>query len=364
MNARSETNTSRDPFSGTDMTLPQAMAESSPAAILILDAQGRPVLMNMRMRNLLGLPEDDCPLPTVGEVRRLIDDMILEPADFSDSIDAVLEAPNLSMVETVSLRDGRYLEISCSPLRIDDRTVGRIWFAREVTDVLRDAEAKSFDAAVMEDTAAEMVHLAEEYYHLKAESDAARASLERQQKLLEKLANTDSLTGIANRRAFMEAAETAFDECQRSGKPLSVAVIDFDLFKDVNDEYGHNAGDRVLRETVEAMQGCLKDGALLARLGGEEFALLCIGCDGDESLAISETLRQAVATRAVMVKSVPLQTSVSIGVATLDAKENDVENLLKRADKALYAAKADGRNCVRQAPCPSKNRQHTAILAV
>jgi len=351
------------PFSGMDLILPQAMAEASPAAILLIDSGGAPVLMNGRMRNLLGIAGRDKPLPNADTIRDTVSAMIIEPEDFGDSIAAVVNAPDFAMVQTVTLHDGRYLEISCAPVRIGSGTVGRIWFAREVTDMMRDAEAKSFDAAVMEDTAAEMVHLAEEYYHLKAESDAARASLERQQKLLEKLANTDSLTGIANRRAFMEAAESAFDECVSSGRSLCVAVIDFDLFKEVNDEYGHNAGDRVLRETVEAMRTRLPEGVMLARMGGEEFALLCPGQDLSDAGTLCETLRHAVATHGVMLKSGLLQISVSIGVAALRANDANVEGLLKRADKALYAAKDDGRNCVRIAPCPSKNRQNAAFSA-
>ena len=160
-------------------------------------------------------------------------------------------------------------------------------------------------------------------------------------------AETDPLTGVANRRRFHQALEI---ECLRSARnryPLSVLMIDLDFFKDVNDRYGHPAGDAALRIVAQLLLLSLRKTDLLARYGGEEFAVLLPETPGEGARVIAERIRQMVCQKPIVAEGCPMQVSVSIGVAShVDNSEATPEILLKRADLALYRAKALGRNRV------------------
>jgi diguanylate cyclase (GGDEF)-like protein len=149
---------------------------------------------------------------------------------------------------------------------------------------------------------------------------------------LEGLARTDALTGIPNRRVWEEELPRELDRARRMGTPLCVAIIDLDHFKAYNDQHGHQAGDRVLREAASAWRTQVRATDLLARYGGEEFVLLLPACALGEAVQIVERLRAVT----------PLVTC-SVGMASWDFQESPGE-LVGRADRALYAAKADGRN--------------------
>jgi diguanylate cyclase (GGDEF)-like protein/PAS domain S-box-containing protein len=150
------------------------------------------------------------------------------------------------------------------------------------------------------------------------------------------LARTDPLTGVANRRVWEEELPREIDRAKRSGQPLCVAILDLDHFKAFNDTYGHQAGDRLLKATASAWQATVRATDLLCRYGGEEFALLLPNCSRDNARTLADRLRAAM----------PDSVTVSIGVAAWDGQETPDE-LLNRADQALYTAKATGRNrCV------------------
>ena len=144
---------------------------------------------------------------------------------------------------------------------------------------------------------------------------------------------TDELTGIPNRRAWEEQFRREVANASRDGSNLCVAMLDLDWFKDYNDRHGHRAGDELLVETARAWSGHLRAGDLLARHGGEEFALLLRSCDTLEAANLVERIREAT----------PLARTVSAGLATWDGEET-ADQLLDRADSALYYAKARGRN--------------------
>ena len=148
-----------------------------------------------------------------------------------------------------------------------------------------------------------------------------------------RLARTDSLTGVANRRAWDEELPRELARAARSGQAVCVALLDLDHFKAYNDEHGHQAGDRVLREAASAWRAVLRETDLLARYGGEEFAVAFPGCERDHAQALVERLREVT----------PAGQSCSAGLACWDGRES-ADALLGRADKALYDAKQSGRD--------------------
>ena len=183
---------------------------------------------------------------------------------------------------------------------------------------------------------------------LKARLRAASRIVRLQQRLRGE-AETDSLTGAANRRAFMRALQREHTRAQDSALDFSAVMIDLDFFKKINDTHGHASGDRVLKQTVATLKAELRPPALLGRLGGEEFALILPGQDEAAACATAETLRQALETMYVENdEGAPIPVTASIGVAALRVGdiETDGEGLLSRADAALYEAKQRGRNRV------------------
>ncbi len=163
---------------------------------------------------------------------------------------------------------------------------------------------------------------------------------------LELLARTDSLTGLANRRHFMEVAEQELSRTLRYGGELSALMLDIDHFKSVNDTYGHHTGDLVIRKLGDICRATLRDVDCVGRIGGEEFAVILPQTGATQAAEAAERLRMAVTTaRVPLEKGLPLRFSVSIGVATLREPCN-LDTLLGSADSALYTAKNSGRNRV------------------
>ncbi len=157
----------------------------------------------------------------------------------------------------------------------------------------------------------------------------------------ERLATRDSLTGLANRRLFDESLHREVARSQRLGTPLSLLVLDVDHFKQVNDTYGHQTGDAVLREVADALVANTKNFDVAARYGGDEFVVLLPGCSREDAVRVAERVRNGIA-RAV--GEAPL--TISAGVATLPDNANDAERLMAASDAALYDAKRTGRDRV------------------
>jgi diguanylate cyclase len=157
-------------------------------------------------------------------------------------------------------------------------------------------------------------------------------------------ARTDGLTGLPNRRAFDQKMDECFTQWQQTKQVFSLALIDIDLFKNVNDTFGHPAGDAVLREMATRLNKLKSDSLIVARYGGEEFAVLT---DGDEkhAAAMMERLRLLVSVTAFKAESFSIPITISSGVAKIKAEER-IGQLVGRSDEALYSAKTAGRNCV------------------
>ena len=160
----------------------------------------------------------------------------------------------------------------------------------------------------------------------------------------------DHLTGIANRRAFFEAAEREIARRKQSPRPLSLVLFDADHFKAVNDTYGHPAGDAVLRHLAKLLVSTFRQVDVVARVGGEEFAVLLPSTDLQAALKIANRLRENVALQVVEVDGVKIHFTVSGGVASMDDGINTLDALMKQADQELYQAKASGRNRIQATP--------------
>jgi diguanylate cyclase (GGDEF)-like protein len=183
---------------------------------------------------------------------------------------------------------------------------------------------------------------------------------------LDCLARTDGLTGVNNRRHFLELAGREYVRARRYARALSVLVIDIDHFKLVNDTYGHAAGDELLIALAHAMSETLRSVDTLGRIGGEEFALVLPETAGDQAVLAAERIRVSVARSVVSTGVGPVCATVSIGVATLEGSDRNLDDLLGRADGALYRAKALGRNLVVSASpgrLPLQSGLHSSVVA-
>jgi diguanylate cyclase (GGDEF)-like protein len=165
--------------------------------------------------------------------------------------------------------------------------------------------------------------------------------------IVRRQAQTDELTDLANRRRFMEALHYEVARCNRFGTVVSLVLFDLDRFKRINDRCGHQVGDAVLRGTAHVIHERIRETDLAARIGGEEFAVILAGTDLDGALAFAEDLRNGIAEH-VRVERVEWPVTASFGVAASHA-DCVVDDLIAAADRALYRAKAGGRNTVRAA---------------
>lgn len=174
---------------------------------------------------------------------------------------------------------------------------------------------------------------------------AMTASLSARSLTLEHAALTDGLTGMQNRRYFDDALKEYLGEFRRVDRPVGLMIVDLDHFKQVNDTHGHDVGDEVLR----AVAGCLKDMTryhdVVARLGGEEFAIVAPNMDADMMVRFAERIRKAISGMAILSGNLTLKVTASVGLAVWDRKES-AENFFRRADQNLYEAKKSGRNRV------------------
>jgi len=161
---------------------------------------------------------------------------------------------------------------------------------------------------------------------------------------LNRLANTDALTGILNRRAFIAQGERLSALARRHSRQMALLAIDADRFKSVNDTYGHPAGDAVLRALARAVESSLRATDLFGRLGGEEFAVLLPETSPEGAAEVGERLLEAVRKCVVPWEGSELRFTVSLGLTILEADDRNFDSLLQRADQALYRAKRDGRD--------------------
>ena len=180
------------------------------------------------------------------------------------------------------------------------------------------------------------------YRNLKQSETALRQVLQE----VQKMAVTDSLTGLLNRRHFFELAEHELRRAKRYARPLSAIMLDVDHFKQINDTYGHTVGDRVLREVAQVCMRETRNVDVLGRYGGEEFVIVLPECETRAACEVAERLRQSIAELSVDTPSGPVQVTASLGVASLSDPSTTLDALISAADTALYSAKRGGRDNV------------------
>jgi diguanylate cyclase (GGDEF)-like protein len=157
---------------------------------------------------------------------------------------------------------------------------------------------------------------------------------------------TDPLTGLANRRAFMEQGQRILDRQGQDGKPAALLLFDLDRFKRINDSFGHATGDRVLHVFADVLSETLRPVDLVARIGGEEFVAVVPGVDAEAAVAIANRTRDTLEKMALLVDGRRVGATVSVGVAASAGRQRTVIDMLAEADQALYRAKDGGRNRV------------------
>ena len=291
----------------------QAIHETSPDGILVVDAKGTVVSHNHQLLDiwriapsLLHLHPDgsavgESDAPLLAEVLA----RVKSPAAFLDRVRELYDNPQLDDHCEIELHDGRTLERHSTVLWSAVRQyLGRVWFFRDIT------VQKNHELALIQ------------------------------------LSRHDPLTGVANRRYFFERAEEEFMRARRYLQPLAVALIDIDHFKQVNDQHGHAAGDQVLRHLTHLSRELLRDADLLARIGGEEFAILMPSTNVHGARKLADRLRQMIAEQEVDLGGQRLRVQFSAGVTQLRDEDQSIEDCLRRADEAMYRAKQAGRNRV------------------
>jgi diguanylate cyclase (GGDEF)-like protein len=294
-----------------DLMVLHAAFDQVEHGVLVLDENLRTDFTNAAFRHMWALESDDAKLrPTFAElVERARHNGVhaLPPFD-AEAQDYV--ARRVALVqegrdETIDLRlsNGRIVRIQCKLLDGG----GRLVTYTDVTDLMRQAE------------------------------------------VFERLATTDDLTGVFNRRHFMALAEREFADSRDGGCRLALLILDIDLFKSINDCFGHAVGDMVIRHVARVCREMKRTGDILARIGGEEFTLLLPATDIGEAAALAERINDHLAHNPVAVDGHELRVTVSLGVATTDTATTTVGDLMRRADQALYGAKRGGRNRVEQA---------------
>ena len=211
-----------------------------------------------------------------------------------------------------------------------------------------------------EDIRAGLASGADDYITKPFDSEELRARLEtgkriiglqnellKSKKILEKLATHDTLTGLLNRSEILDLLQGECSRADRERKPLSAIMLDIDLFKDINDTYGHLAGDEVLVEVGSRMKKVLRKYDKVGRYGGDEFLVVCPNCILTSAERIAQRLRRAIHSERIRTESGPVYATVSLGCASTENQDRaSSEYLVRTSDKAMYHSKNKGRDCV------------------
>jgi diguanylate cyclase (GGDEF)-like protein len=191
------------------------------------------------------------------------------------------------------------------------------------------------------------IALATEVYHRARIDDMDRSlkKLEHQQQHLRQQLEQDALTATSSRTSLLRELEAAIGRAAKTGQPLVVVMADLDRFKVINDQHGHLAGDRVLKDVAARIRAALREFDLVGRYGGEEFVILLENTSLHTAHQVAERIRRRIGTEPVQLGSATVEVTISQGLA-IYREGDDVPSLLKRADQAMYRAKAAGRDCV------------------
>ncbi|HXF84054.1 MAG TPA: histidine kinase N-terminal 7TM domain-containing protein [Anaerolineales bacterium] len=270
------------------------LVENMSDGVIVLDAQNRIVDINPAALSVLGV---SAALPIGQPVEKVL-------SAWPDLVTTFYEVQQVYTEIAVGHEPYHYLDLRISPLFDRGQFVGRLIVWRDIT------------------------------------------GLKRAQAELQRLATTDVLTQVFNRRYFLEMADRELKRALRLKHPLALVLMDIDRFKDINDTFGHAAGDQVLITFAKVCQANIREIDLLARFGGEEFAALMPESGHEQAYLVAERLRLAVAQAPTDFDGHQISITSSFGIATVESDRDTLEVVLRRADQALYAAKQAGRNRV------------------
>lgn len=293
-------------------SLLRAIQEASPDGILVVDEQALVVTYNQRFLDVWRIPPEHArPDKEYGgaipdnTILQAATDRVKHPESFRRRVQELYADPTAHDHCEIEFKDGRTIERHSVGLYGEDgQYLGRVWFFRDIT------EHKQAEAA------------------------------------LQALAYRDPLTGLLNRRHFFERAAEELMRARRHHRPLAILMLDMDHFKHINDRYGHAAGDSTLQIMAAYLSEILRNEDLVARIGGEEFAVLMPDNGLDKARTVAERLRVSIAEHGIPTEEDEIFCTVSVGIAIVSHTDNCIEDALRRADAALYRAKAGGRNRV------------------
>ncbi len=307
-------------------------ANSLQDAIFISDLSGGILGINKACRDLL---HDAGNATSASSLLEPLHALLIDRQAADDVLSAVLSAPEIKFSDRLNLEDGRIIERTTRPI---EKSNNRIWILCDVTQVIAAGNDSAMHQSMVEEDAARTAELAEQLFHAKAELEAKQTELTR-------LANTDPMTGLWNRRRFLSLAEEAIDGA-KDKDTLWVLMMDIDHFKRINDTYGHAAGDVAIRDFAQLIQKTIDGKGFVGRLGGEEFGAILSKCAVDEAYRIAERIRKDTTQIQTECGAEVFRFTTSMGVASWIPGELSIEPALDRADKALYSAKNYGRNRV------------------
>lgn len=302
--------------------------------VIIIDEEERIVLANQEFANMMEREADSL----IGLKASELDWYSLETSESDESEESDVQYPWQH-----SMREGK-AHMGARLRRRSSTDETRIFVVNGAP--IQDAKGNTRGALATFDDISDIEQKNEELQDAMTHLNESREAIERKNKELEYLATRDPLTNLLNRRALFELFENRFENAQKEGVELSGIMVDIDEFKSVNDRYGHSVGDEVIRFVARKLMSTARFGDLSARYGGEEFCLILPGSNLQDALAVAERLRITVRTDFRAQFSLDIDLTISLGVASLEGPEDTANDLMNRADKALYAAKTHGRNRV------------------
>jgi diguanylate cyclase (GGDEF)-like protein/PAS domain S-box-containing protein len=274
--------------------------ETSPDAILVIDDMSRVISFNTRFVDMWRVPKEALAAGADAPILASIASALRDPEAFNSSVRHLREHPEDTGTEELETIDRRTIERNTGALRLPDgRSLGRVWFFRDIT------ERKAAQAQILW------------------------------------TARSDALTGLANRVVFMEELERAIARTRREGSTFAVLYLDLDRFKDVNDTMGHPVGDELLKAVAGRLRSTTRPSDIVARFGGDEFAVLATGTDADGAAEFAARLIKAVGAP-FQILGDDVRTHTSIGISLSGPSEMGAETMLTQADLALYRAKSEG----------------------
>ncbi len=278
----------------------QATLESTADGILVTDLAGRIRAFNRRFAQIWGLPENLLTERRDDAVWDWMRRSVVDPEAYSRRLEQIHEATLLQASERITLHSGQVLERVTQPQHSRGRPCGRVWAFRDHTELV---------------------------------SAGAR---------IEALSSTDALTGLFNRRQMGEAVTQAIRQARRSAGSLALLLLDLDRFKQINDSLGHEVGDQVLLDCADRLKTCLRQGDVVARMGGDQFALLVHEADERGAESTARRVLDAVSSPC-SVEGLQFTLTCSVGVALFPADGTDAEQLVRHAESAMQRAKQGGR---------------------